>query len=415
MKKNSFASRDNSANRVDGGFTLLDFEVENRPVRAQRRSALRLWTDARYSQWFSRLAGLYVALAWLGITNPMFAHDPGLSTATVRLQQDRLEAVLVFSLKDVAELMDLNKDRGGQTSSSELARGEKALGEIAAEALNVKVDDQPVTAAETRCRFDKSGNASVYLSFPARRFSKLEFRSKWLALLPPGHRQFFSLQSMMGGNLTERLLSANSDSVTIELDAADTKPARAANGNSFADFLLLGVKHILTGYDHLLFLFSLLIVSREIVSTLKIVTCFTVAHSITLAMATLSVIQVPGRVVEPMIAASIIYVGVENLARGNAPKGRVFLTIAFGLVHGFGFASVLRELGVSSSGSGIVVPLFSFNLGVELGQILIAATLLPLKCKVGKRPIFARHWVPACSALVTLAGSYWLVQRIWLD
>src|SRR2546422_8034435 len=75
--------------RFDG---LLDFEVENRPVRAQRWSALRLWTDARCPQWFSRLAGLYV-LAWLGITNPMFAHDPGLSTATVRLQQDRLEAV----------------------------------------------------------------------------------------------------------------------------------------------------------------------------------------------------------------------------------------------------------------------------------------------------------------------------------
>ncbi len=358
---------------------------------------------------------LYAALAWLVITNPMFAHDPGLSTATVRLQQDRLEAVLVFSMKDMAELVDLNKDRGGQTPASELARGEKALGEIAAEALNVKVDDQPVTAAETRCRFDKNGNVSLFLSFPARGSFRLVFCSKWLALLPPGHRQFFSLQSTTGGILTERLLSANADTVTTELGAADTKPARAANGNSFADFLLLGVKHILTGYDHLLFLFSLLIFSREIVSTLKIVTCFTVAHSITLAIATLGVVQIPGRWVEPMIAASIIYVGVENLARGHGPKGRGLLTFAFGLIHGFGFASVLRELGVSSSGSGIVVPLVSFNLGVELGQILIAATLLPLIWKVGKRPILARHWVPACSALVTLAGSYWLVQRIWFD
>ena len=362
-----------------------------------------------------RLRALYVALVWLGIARPVFAHDPGLSTATVRLQKDRLDAVLVFSLRDAGQLMNLDEDSDGRISSSELVNGKPAPGETAAQALEVKVDDQPVKAAEAQCRFDQTGNVSLYLSFPARSFSRLVFRSKCLALLPPGHRQYFSVQNKNGGIVTERLLSANSDSATVELGAEDPKPGGGANTNSFADFLVLGVKHILTGYDHLLFLFSLLIVNRNLVSTLKIVTCFTIAHSITLAIATLGVVQIPSRVVEPMIAASIIYVGIENLARGDAPKGRGVLTFAFGLIHGFGFASVLRELGVSSNGSGIVVPLFSFNLGVELGQILVAASLLPLIWKVGKRPIFANHWVPACSALVTLAGSYWFVQRIWFN
>jgi hydrogenase/urease accessory protein HupE len=361
------------------------------------------------------ISSLSFTILWLGITGTLLAHDPGLSTANVRLQRDRLEALLVFSVRDVAALVDLDKDDKGQASSLESERGETGLREIAAEAMEVRINDQPAPVSEGRCRFDGSGNLSVYLSWSARPFSKFEFRSKWLPLLPSGHRQFFSFQDLKRGILIEKLLSAKSGSVTIEPDAALTRPTRAATGNSFADFLLLGVKHILTGYDHLLFLFSLLIVSRNIVSPLKIVTCFTVAHSITLALATLGVVRIPGRLVEPMIAASIVYVGVENLARGDTPKGRSLLTFAFGLVHGFGFASVLRELGVDSSGSGIVVPLFSFNLGVELGQILVAAALLPLIWKIGKRPILTRHWVPACSTLVTLAGSYWLVQRIWFD
>src|SRR6185369_9291363 len=99
----------------------------------------------------------------------------------------------------------------------------------------VGFDDQAVQATDARCRFDESDNATVYLSFPAKSFSKLVVRSKWLALLQPGHRQFFSLQNPNGDVLAERLLSANSDTVTVQMDAAETKPARAAKANSFAD------------------------------------------------------------------------------------------------------------------------------------------------------------------------------------
>jgi len=197
------------------------------------------------------------------------------------------------------------------------------------------------------------------------------------------------------------------------MDPADSKPAAVVRNNSFADFLVMGVKHIWTGYDHLLFLFGLLIVTRNFASSFKIITCFTIAHSITLAVATLSLVQFSSRIVEPLIAASIVYVGIENLLRGDDPKGRWLLTFAFGLIHGFGFASVLRELGVGTNGSGIAVPLVSFNLGVELGQIAIAALVLPVIWKLRAKPIFINRWVPACSVLVALLGSYWFVQRVW--
>lgn len=110
---------------------------------------------------------------------------------------------------------------------------------------------------------------------------------------------------------------------------------------SFANFLSLGVRHILTGYDHLLFLFGLLLVAGGFFSALNIITSFTIAHSITLAVATLRVVQIPSRIVEPLIDASIVVVGVENLMRGEIPKSRRLLTFGFGLIHGFGFASAL--------------------------------------------------------------------------
>jgi hypothetical protein len=117
--------------------------------------------------------------------------------------------------------------------------------------------------------------------------------------------------------------------------------------------------------------------------------------------------------VEPLIAASIVYVGIENLLRGDDPKGRWLLTFAFGLIHGFGFASVLRELGVGTDGKSIAVPLVSFNLGVELGQVVIAALVLPVIWKLRAKPVFVARWVPVCSVLVALLGGYWFVQRVW--
>jgi hydrogenase/urease accessory protein HupE len=229
--------------------------------------------------------------------------------------------------------------------------------------------------------------------------------------------------------MAERLLSANSDTVTIEVESPPVEAAASATTNAslpavnpepttksqtaFGQFLLLGIEHILQGYDHLLFLLALLIVSRDWLSSLKVVTFFTIAHSITLAVATLNLVRVPTQFIEPLIAASIVYVGVENILRRGEPQGRWLLTFAFGLIHGFGFASVLRDMGVGARAGGVAMPLFSFNLGVEVGQIIVAALALPLIWQLRKQDYFLRRAVPACSVLVAIAGGFWFVQRVW--
>ena len=189
----------------------------------------------------------------------------------------------------------------------------------------------------------------------------------------------------------------------------------APTAAKIAPFVRLGVEHIWTGYDHLLFLLALLAVCATFRASVRVISFFTLGHSLTLALATLNWVNLAASITEPLIAASIVYVGVENLVRrGAEPRGRGALTLAFGLIHGFGFASVLRELGVGVNGSGLALPLFSFNLGVELGQIAIAAVVLPLLWQLRKRGWFLQCGVPTISALVALAGLYWLVTRTLL-
>jgi len=149
------------------------------------------------------------------------------------------------------------------------------------------------------------------------------------------------------------------------------------------DFVVLGVEHIFTGYDHILFLVGLLLAAGLVGGGLRpglsyllaVVTSFTVAHSITLICAALGWIALGSRVVEPAIAATIIYVGVENIVV-QAPRRRWMLTFLFGLVHGFGFAHILSEVGLPQR--GLVLSLLGFNLGVELGQVTLVAVLFPV-------------------------------------
>jgi hydrogenase/urease accessory protein HupE len=254
---------------------------------------------------------------------------------------------------------------------------------------------------------DQNNNVTFQLTFARFESGPLEISSGIIDRLPFGHREFLSVRSDTGANIGERLLSARENQFSVALPGQSAPPASP----SFVDFFLLGVRHILTGYDHLLFLFGLLIVSRNVRSAALLITCFTIAHSLTLALSTFGLVSLRSRLVEPAIAASIVYVGIENLFGEKRLQWRWILTFAFGLIHGLGFASVLREMGVANSGAEAVLPLFSFNLGVEAGQLSIAAIVLPVIWKLRQRPAFLRVGVPACSLVVALAGCYWLVER----
>jgi hydrogenase/urease accessory protein HupE len=171
----------------------------------------------------------------------------------------------------------------------------------------------------------------------------------------------------------------------------------------------MGLEHILTGYDHLLFLLGLVLVGRPLRSLVAAVTAFTLAHSVTLALSAFAVWTPSPRIIEPCIALSIAYVGIENWFVPDA-RGRWRITFLFGLVHGFGFAGALREIAVPRA--DIPAALFAFNLGVELGQLAVLAALVPLVLAARKTAIWPRIGLRACTMTIALAGLVWFFARL---
>ena len=318
------------------------------------------------------------------VTVSALAHDPGLSAVEVRILADRIVAEVSFAPGDL-----------------------QSVKQVDSQLLTIEDDQQRLELRSVSRRSSDQNSVHFLLEFPSSNATKLRISAPVLASLPRGHKQFCSVYDKENNLLAERMLSAESADLTIDLRTTDS------GNKSFLRFLVLGVEHILTGYDHLAFLLALLLAGGSLRSNTKIITAFTVAHSLTLGLATLGVINISALFVEPVIAASIIFVGLENLFRRRL-AARWLVTFMFGLVHGLGFASALRELGIGSVDHGLeqaAIPLLSFNLGVELAQIAIAALVLPLVWRLEQRPSFSLRHVPALSLLITFAGLYWLLSR----
>jgi hydrogenase/urease accessory protein HupE len=172
-------------------------------------------------------------------------------------------------------------------------------------------------------------------------------------------------------------------------------------------FLVLGIEHILTGYDHITFLLALIVIGLSLKEVLRIITAFTAAHSITLLLSALRIVSLNSRIVESAIALSICYVAVENIFTKDV-KYRWIVTFGFGLVHGFGFASALQELIVGRA--NLLVSVLSFNAGVEIGQLMIISAMLPLLYMLKKHLEF-RVITRAASAAIFVIGFTWLIER----
>ena len=201
----------------------------------------------------------------------------------------------------------------------------------------------------------------------------------------------------------------------FELDLTESR-INPSFWSTAGEFVLWGMHHIFIGYDHIAFLLALLLAAQKLRDVVRVVTSFTVAHSITLLLAALNVIRIPGPVTESLIAASIVYVAAENYFITQA-NHRWMLTFGFGLVHGLGFATVLRDR--MQDLPSIVVPVVAFNVGVELGQLTIVLLVLPLLALIRRAPDEkARHkrqwWlVRIGSAPILLLGLFWLVDRVF--
>jgi hypothetical protein len=223
------------------------------------------------------------------------------------------------------------------------------------------------------------------------------------------------------GSLVVRQASEDPEAyAAILTDGAlsDALPRNAVAADSagavFVRYIVSGFEHIVPkGLDHILFVLGLFFFALRLRPLLAQVTAFTLAHTVTLALASLKVVSVPAGIVEPLIAASIVYVAVENIIGGRIGVVRVAVVFGFGLLHGLGFASVLGDVGLQDN--RFVIGLIGFNIGVELGQLaVIALAFVALGWPFGRKAWYRSRVAIPASALIALVGAWWTVERVFL-
>lgn len=215
-------------------------------------------------------------------------------------------------------------------------------------------------------------------------------------------------QSAGGDNAYSALLDGGTISEPLPRASVATESAWQV----FARFIVQGFEHIIPkGLDHIVFVLGLFFFSLHMRPLLVQVTSFTLAHTVTLALAALGLVRIPGSIVEPLIAASIVFVAVENILRPQLGPFRTAIVFFFGLLHGLGFASVLGELGGGQA--NFIARLIGFNIGVELGQLtVIAAAFLTVGIWFGAKPWYRRAIAIPASLLIAAIGAFWFIERV---
>lgn len=377
--------------------------------------------------------------AWLA---PAQAHKPSDSYLSIDVHGQQIDGQWDIALRDLDFAIGLDGNGDGELTWDEIRSRHPAIAAYALQRLQV-ASDQGVCPLQVTQQLidDHTDGAYNVLRFhglcPGAAPSSLSIGYTLFADLDPQHKGLLKLSN--SGHTQTAIFDPDSPRQTISLAAPD----RLAQ---FGAYVKNGIWHIWIGYDHILFLLSLLLpavllpqqkgwgrtlrgdASRSrrdrpqidaadsntfnfkaaFFDVLKVVTAFTLAHSITLTLASLSVISLPSRWVESAIAASVILAALNNLFplfRGRRPVA----AFVFGLIHGFGFASVLLDLGLPQS--SLVASLFGFNLGVEIGQLAIVAVFLPLAWLL-RKTWFYRQLMTVGSLLIAIIAAIWLLERV---
>ncbi|MGX1166238.1 hydrogenase/urease accessory protein HupE [Bradyrhizobium sp. USDA 372] len=354
-------------------------------------------------------------LAWLavllGLALPAEAHEVNLITARVALSPDRtVSAELGLKGSDVDRLIG-TKIYDARRDAVDPAAVEAAKPAILAYmGTHLAVAGGARACAAGNAAILADGDGIVYRnSFACANVTgDIVYRSTVLTEKDRAARQVVLIAQ--GRSETQALLDADNTTVTLS-----TAPPSLSS--TMQRYLVTGVEHIFLGYDHVAFLVAIVLWARRLLPVVKIVTAFTIAHSLTLSLAALNVLVIPSRIVEPAIAASIVFVAVENFFSRDIDK-RWRVAFLFGLIHGFGFAGALREIGLPPD--AIVPALAAFNVGVEIGQIAIVALLLPVLGVLDRvtaagreQPARAARLVYVTSAMIGVLGGYWLLTRVF--
>jgi len=369
-----------------------------------------------------RLLALGAGVALAARAAPARAHEPFQITADARAGRDALALRMLIADSTAARLCAPYFAQAAappRIDAASFPALQAALEACARELFTIAAAGHPLQPRAARAVLTPENDIEARVDYPPPARGPLRFEAPSLRRLLPDTTYGAALTVTCERRfLGHALLRAADPALEVALpDGGGAPDTTAPPVAPFRGYLRLGVEHILTGYDHLAFLLGLLVACRRWRSVLAVVTSFTVAHSVTLALAALRLLSLPGRVVEPLIAATIVFVAVENIVDGRRPGGgqparRWLLAFAFGLVHGLGFAGALLAIGLGAHGAPLALPLFAFNLGVEAGQVAVAALLVPALAALRRWPPFARHGTSAVSLAVGAAGLHWLVRRL---
>jgi hypothetical protein len=326
-------------------------------------------------------------------------HDVSQSESKVDVQGREVKVLLRLNL---LELGYVDSNRDGRVSSDELDAAIDCIYADVKEHYILRIPDLPlqITLVHYEVVEDHILDMDLLYRFP-QEAQRLEVVSTFYQITQPAHEHLISVR--FDGRVHEGILNAATPSAVFAADDATYL-------HTILSFTKLGITHIFTGYDHLAFLVGLLIVTTSFGSLVKVITSFTIAHSITLALATLNLVVLPARLTESLIPLTIGYVAMENLLDMRA-VARYRITFIFGLIHGFGFSNVLREMQLSRT--HLAVSLFSFNTGVEIGQLAFVLVVFPLVIYMASSP-WRQQSRFVVSLVVMCLAVYWFVQRAFL-
>jgi hydrogenase/urease accessory protein HupE len=350
------------------------------------------------------LAAFVIAIAWGSLTVRVAAHPLQFSFVDLSLTATRLDAAITVHAFDAAHDLGLATEDQVFERDFVTRQGSRLMMIVIARlAILADSDDIRLAPIDVTVVPDQRAVVLRVETTFARPVSRLHV-SGVLFPYDPVHQTFVRL--FEGGAIRQQAILTGSRP-RADFVAGHTQGRFAV----FQRFVRSGIEHIAIGPDHVLFLVGLLLVGGGLWPLVRIVTAFTLAHSITLSLAALDIVTPSARLVEPAIALSICYVGVDNLVRRPESRDRrAWIALVFGLVHGFGFASVLREMELP--GHLLGWSLFAFNVGVEIGQLVIVVVVAAALAWVRRIWPAAGRWIVLGGSMAVIwAGFFWFVER----
>ncbi|HET7539058.1 MAG TPA: HupE/UreJ family protein [Polyangiaceae bacterium] len=354
-----------------------------------------------------------VALA-LGVclllcTSLVLAHPSGLSRGDYRRTATGIDVLLGFAPSDAALLLpELDRDQNGTLTTAELAANLELAARSALAGLDVTQGQRACPPGPTHATTSGDGGLELHAHFECPDpMLGVDVSLTLLDRLATGHRHAAHC-SGSGSEQSDAIYFGEQRRFSLPPSSAPRAEPTARAAHGVGSFVWLGFEHILSGADHVAFLLALVLSAQRISALLRVISAFTVAHSLTLGLVVLRICAPPVSLVEAGIALSVAYVGVENLLGVDASK-RWRLAFVFGLAHGFGFAGALTD--ASFPASELVSTLLLFNVGVELGQLALLAGLVPFLILLRRSPRFSAQFLRAASAAVVGSGLFWFATR----